>query len=54
MDMAHTRGQVSAFANIKGGAGQSTLAGHLTWALAMQTRRCVLLVSADPQGSVTK
>jgi septum formation inhibitor-activating ATPase MinD len=43
MDMDHTRGQVIALANPKGAAGKSTLAGNLVWALATETRRCVLL-----------
>jgi cellulose biosynthesis protein BcsQ len=51
--MVQTHGQVIALANIKGGVGQSTLAGNLVWALATQTDRRVLLVDADPHASMT-
>jgi cellulose biosynthesis protein BcsQ len=47
--MAHTRGRVIAIANTKGGVGKSTLAGNLTWALATQTDRHVLLSTLIPR-----
>lgn len=43
---------IIAFASLKGGAGKSTLSIHLSHAIALVKKR-VLLVDADPQGSVS-